>query len=1070
MKKSGKTAMTTAIFAAVLTASAAFGDEPRNCVWTGAAGDAKWSTPGNWTDNAAPSSGDSVSVSGAGAVNGEIENDIAGLALSKLTFTGSLPFRLKGEGVAFAAEGTCIEKSAAVAVTNALDLALADGTCTVEQTGDGNFVLEGAISGDNSMMHFTGSKSSILMAGNNTYGGGTHLESSNGIALLHPNGFGKHGTVVKSHGSIEFYYGSDINYEVEFPAGGNLKFRNSGIYEFKCPVHGVNSTVQILCGPDLKQNLAPNGTVVFHEPVDFPKAELKNYNLGSGWKVEFRKSACFNRLGKYYGTAAAAPTYEFYAANDIPNLHLSRAQRIHAKTVDAFLCAPVISLDTSMSEGTSVLSGEMDLCGSDQKFDRISSTAEYSNRGIIKTTGAAATLTLAGTGSAYTYAMLADELTVIWNPVDASFTQTFLNRVHTMTGSLIVSNGTLAVEGATSFAGAKRIEIASGARLLVNTTLADAFAAVERIDIARGGTLEIVSGATPFTLEAAVLDIASGASVVLPGSQGCEFLSIVKDGEPLAMGVYDSANLPEVSGGRIISRGETATRVDARWSGGGSGFMASDPANWVGGTVPVLVNGSLYATFGDGGTKVETAAGYDWLGMEFTRDFEVAGSGKLTLRGGGIAAGVQSPCTNVVSVPLWLRAAQEWQVGAGSRLEVNGGVAGNGYGSYSVSKTGPGELHLNAPSPGMGAFTLGSSGVNGGKVVVNTATNAFGEASDQEVTIYSKNSEGTGNLTVAASTVIERPFVFATGSDYGNILKLHEDVEVRFTKYVNLTGNMRMSCDGRNKVVLEGGGKFMDGWLCFSSAWNIAEKWPMTEWIFTGENPYDINYLYMSGFVDVTLDTAVRTLNTFEIKSICALRLTKPYVLDNTVTKGRLNHASAVFSVVGDQSMGAFDQLTAGTVTSPVPSTIYCNQGDSAVTNSGVCITGAVAIFKRGSAIFVQDKDSDTTGGMGVGEGTLVLTEKAKFPNATIFRVEDEGRAELEARNLLGKNTKVMIDSTARLDLAGDQRVKELWVDGVKRPCGIYGSQTSGAPNALEGVSGSGRLIVGDVGMFIRVR
>ena len=63
-----------------------------------------------------------------------------------------------------------------------------------------------------------------------------------------------------------------------------------------------------------------------------------------------------------------------------------------------------------------------------------------------------------------------------------------------------------------------------------------------------------------------------------------------------------------------------------------------------------------------------------------------------------------------------------------------------------------------------------------------------------------------------------------------------------------------------------------------------------------------------------------------------------------------------------------------------------------------------------------------------------------------------------------------MIDSTARLDLAGDQRVKELWVDGVKRPCGIYGSQTSGAPNALEGVSGSGRLIVGDVGMFIRVR
>ena len=133
-------------------------------------------------------------------------------------------------------------------------------------------------------------------------------------------------------------------------------------------------------------------------------------------------------------------------------------------------------------------------------------------------------------------------------------------------------------------------------------------------------------------------------------------------------------------------------------------------------------------------------------------------------------------------------------------------------------------------------------------------------------------------------------------------------------------------------------------------------------------------------------------------------------------------------------------------------------------------MTGAVTLYKRGSALFVQDKDSDTTGGMGVGEGTLVLTEKAKFPNATVFRVEDEGRAELEARNLLGRGTAVFFDSTAQLDLAGDQRIKEFYIDGVRQPCGIYGSQTSGAPNALEGVSGSGRLIVGDVGMFIRVR
>ena len=39
-----------------------------------------------------------------------------------------------------------------------------------------------------------------------------------------------------------------------------------------------------------------------------------------------------------------------------------------------------------------------------------------------------------------------------------------------------------------------------------------------------------------------------------------------------------------------------------------------------------------------------------------------------------------------------------------------------------------------------------------------------------------------------------------------------------------------------------------------------------------------------------------------------------------------------------------------------------------------------------------------------------------------------------------------------------------------RQPCGIYGSQTSGASNTVTGFSGAGRLIVGEIGLMIKVR
>lgn len=1061
--------------AVVLLCAGAASAEAKNCVWTGAAGDGRWSTPGNWEGGLVPVSGDTVSVSGAGAVDGEVENDISGLTLSKLVMTGTAPFRLEGEALAFSAPGEFLAFSASAAVTNALSMALPDGECEVSTTSGGGvpFVLSGVISGEYAKLVLPKSnKNPVALAGGNTYGGGTSSRTTNDLFIDNLSGCGKEGSTLEAVGTVCFRVPGTIKYALAYTGTGtfNLRFAWSGRYEFSEKISGVNATqLGIYCGPTYNESgLATSGELVFLKEVEFPDAKLYN-GLRSGWTVECRSPMAFKEIVGHCGITSVFAVYEYYATNAFASIRPSYAMRIHTKVPDAFSGNPPVLFDGYMSSGTGISAGELDLCGNDQRFDRLSSGVNYPDRGIVRTTGGASTLTLSGTASAFTYAMLSDDLSVVWNAADSAFTQTFSNRVHTMSGALVVSNGTLEVAGASSFAAAKLIEVASGGRLLLDTSLAGAFAGVERIDVAAGGKVEVVSGASPFSAGGAVLNLETGAEFILPETDAYDFLSVTLDGEVLENGVYTEDALPGIRGGRIISRGVDAERVDAVWSGAGEGGSVASAANWEGGAAPALNDGSLYATFGSGGASAEIDCAVDWLGMKFTRDFTIGGS-TLTLREEGIVSGAESPCTNVVSAPIWLRDAQEWNVGAGSRLDIAGGVAAGGYGAKPVHKTGPGELRLDAPSPGMGAFTLGSTSVGGGTVYVNASTNAFGEASDDQVKICSVNGSSPvqGKVVFETSTVVERPFK-TEGSVGAWNFSVDEDVTVRFTRLFWIHhGNFRMSCGKNAKVICEGGAEILNGWSFFSADSG-------GQWIFRGDTPARINYLYLfSPGMAVRLETPGNQIGGVEIKAATVLEAASAYVLDDADGNGKtasvaMSHSGAVLSVSGDQNLGRFVAMTGGAITSAVPSTVYFTQS-APVTNSAVRITGTVVLYKRGEGLFVQDCAADTTGGIGVSEGTLRLTERAKFADASEFRVEGTAHAEVEARNLIGRNAAVRYESTATLDLAGDQRVKELYIDGVKQPCGIYGSEESGAPNTVAGFSGAGRLVVGEVGFFIRIR
>jgi len=117
----------------------------KTCTWTGGSTtDKNWSTPENWGGSdatALPATGDAVVLSNAGS-SYEIVNDIDGLTLTTLTFSGTKAFRLSGKPLSLANSFMQNVTGKGVVTTNAVALTLTHN-CSV--TFAGNTVMSGAV-------------------------------------------------------------------------------------------------------------------------------------------------------------------------------------------------------------------------------------------------------------------------------------------------------------------------------------------------------------------------------------------------------------------------------------------------------------------------------------------------------------------------------------------------------------------------------------------------------------------------------------------------------------------------------------------------------------------------------------------------------------------------------------------------------------------------------------------------------------------------------------------------------------------------------------------------------------
>ncbi len=532
--------------------------------WTGAAGDGKWSNPGNWDRRVMD--GGAVVLNEQGTVDGEMENDFEALTLRGVNFAGSAPYRLKGNMIFINTWNETVLKSATLAsndqaITNACDICCINEYSQFKMSNvyAGRMVLEGAFSGDVQLLLRGGA---WTVSGANQHLQGMALGGNPSVQLANPSAIGDpaskltYGTGVVSFAVPGDYY-NDIEITYEEGKSVTWDISNIGDYNFygKVSAPNIANFAMAMLSSDFR--LQP-GTVTFHNEFSMPKA-LVYPRFWHSWTVKFLdKVTVAGTTGSNWTSDAAVPC-EFYATNDIGTFHLSRMQKFFAKAANAFPGA-LLSWDVSglVSNVKNPLTGEtgyFDLGGLDQTFDRLDNggffQGEGKEHGLVTTSGECQ-LMLNGTGNALTTAYLNGPINLVWAPTDKSYVQAFTNRTHAISGSATVTNGILRFEGATTLAKLKRITVQKDGDFQLSTTSANSLAALESLKIAADGKFTAAKAPTALTAGLANVELESGAELTIPDGETWTVNWVTVDGDSLEPDTYTSATLPELKSGTLI--------------------------------------------------------------------------------------------------------------------------------------------------------------------------------------------------------------------------------------------------------------------------------------------------------------------------------------------------------------------------------------------------------------------------------------------------------------------------------------------------------------------------------------
>ena len=613
------------------------------------------------------------------------------------------PLALDGEYVIDVASGVTVTYTGAIS-----------GTGPLRKTGDGTLVLNPA-DGDNTFTEGVQISEGVVRADTaGALGSGeifldgtlTAKDSKNRTyGLRRQIFFNADGATFANKIRIEGYDGkvgyaysqAFIRTDVKTVLSGDIDLSALKQYTVECNANVSSGTS------------APSSALLhFTKGVSWPGKTLRVNAYGD---VRFDGPVVLGSMTVGYNSALGGDIILASRENKITNISLNRANIV---TADDFVLG---GAKFSVSRGFSSQSySALHLNGKNQtlaslQYDSGSAKSYYSDKSVYVLSSAPAVLRLTGEGTSRTsYQTLSGKVSLVVDAADyPAFTQTFAKRAHTTSGTLSVSNGTLAVTLGATFKNVGEIHVGEN-----GTLTADASSVLSGMFL--GVTNMVVDGnmtfgdniSNPFTDEVVDLTLGANAALTLPATMVLRVKSLTVAGEKVANKTKWGVNgteLEQLKGGTIVVDDGSAEIVGAVWTGNGSDTSITTAANWsTAPALPALDDMTTSAEFATGGSEasVDRAVSFYGINLSASEGFafsKASDEASISIGEGGLAAGEPPEGASPVytfDVPLITENPSVLNVASGATVRVDAGFKDVSGGR--IDKKGAGEFSISGNS------------------------------------------------------------------------------------------------------------------------------------------------------------------------------------------------------------------------------------------------------------------------------------------------------------------------------------------------------------------------------------
>ena len=1010
--------------------------------WTGAGGNANWSTVGNWNLGSAPTSASTTALTFSGTTNTGTaltplnQNIATPFQLDMLTFgAGSSSFYLGGNALAFTGTTNTITQLSSNAQFIANNLtASVNGMVTLTLAGgaSGMVTMSGAINSGAGSRDYAITKtgtSTFTLSGANTYGGATTI-SAGVLTIQNASALGStvSGTSVASGAALQIQGGIAVGTEALSLNGSGVSnggaFRNvSGNNSFAGAItFGSASTISSDGGTLTLSGNVNNGGFLFTES-GAGNVTITGVISGSGGLTK-------SGAGTLTLSGASSNTYTGVTTVNQGTLVLAKPGSV---------LAPAITIGGAGSTATVQLGANFQLYGANTTVNaqgqlNLNNFQEYI--GTLTVSGGGSVVT--GTGLLYIGGGITSTAGSVTSTMTGSYSL-YTNQIFNIASGSAPSGVDLNISGSLAEYLAGTTVTKQGAGKLVLSG-ANSYTGLTTIT---AGTVEI-QNASGLGTTANGTTIASGAELEFSGNIAVGNESLTLNGA----GASGNGALRNMSGNNSLSGGITL----------GSASTVSSDAGLLtlsGG----IVNGGFALTFAGAGNITESGviSGSGALNKTGSGTLSLGGvntyTGATTITGGTLQISTNERIANTSNLNV---SGGTFDLGVfaettGAVTLFSGSIAGTGAGTLTGSSYTFESGTVSAIVAGPGTVTKNTSGL-----VILSGNNTYSGATTINagtLQVSSNNGLGTtaNGTTVAAGAALNLNNVNYTttealslnGTGVANGGALTNTGTSTFAGAITIATNATINAGG-GTLNLTGGLSKNGTTLTFAGGGTVN----ITNNGITGASPnsdlvVDGTTVVLSAASTYNGPTTIQNSGTLKLGQSNVLP-TAPQTAMTVTTSGTFDlagHSDGIASLSGDSTAVVKNSVVGGTSTltvNPGSGVSTTFSGTIAGTNGGT--QGEVALQKDGAGTLILAAANTYGGATTVNAGTLlaVAASGGALGKSSAVLVNWGGTL------LLGANDQ--INDIATLTLAGGTFAKGNFSEGSASSAGVGAlSLTSGS-------------------------